>query len=228
MQPIAILALAATAAAFHVPVADKVVKRQDEAQLVSILAVLETALPASIEAVGITNEAAAYSIVESEIAASGTPSWLSALPTDVLAYFELIQASIQAGAASATATAASTSNATAAGAGGAAITSTASANSSSSAYGAGAAGAASTSSSNSSAAAGNNTSSGAAGASTSKKSSSAGSGSTAKSTSTAAAGGSTSSASGSTTTSAAGASMPSAIYGMGLAGAIGLVGVLAL
>ncbi|KAH0265135.1 hypothetical protein KCU71_g20039, partial [Aureobasidium melanogenum] len=59
-------------------------KRQaTDANLASIIEVLQTAVPTSIALEFLTNSAGVYSSVASELAASSTPSWIAGLPTDV-------------------------------------------------------------------------------------------------------------------------------------------------
>ncbi|KAI4740213.1 hypothetical protein E4T50_09376 [Aureobasidium sp. EXF-12298] len=62
-------------------------KRQaTDANLASIIQVLQTAVPTSIALEFLTNSAGVYSSVASELAASSTPSWIAGLPTDVKSY----------------------------------------------------------------------------------------------------------------------------------------------
>ncbi|CAD0082957.1 unnamed protein product, partial [Aureobasidium vineae] len=62
-------------------------KRQaTDANLASIYQVLQTAVPTSIALEFLTNSAGVFSSVSSELAASSTPSWIAALPTDVQSY----------------------------------------------------------------------------------------------------------------------------------------------
>lgn len=53
----------------------------------SIFNVLQTALPSSLVAEALTNSAAVSSEIASQFAAGETPSWYSALPTDIQSYF---------------------------------------------------------------------------------------------------------------------------------------------
>jgi len=48
---------------------------------------LYSALPSSLQAIALTNPAAAATIISSEFASSATPSWFSKLPADVQTYF---------------------------------------------------------------------------------------------------------------------------------------------
>jgi len=52
----------------------------------SVLSVLETALPSSLLAEALTNSAAVSSQIASEFSAGSTPSWFSALPTPIQSY----------------------------------------------------------------------------------------------------------------------------------------------
>jgi hypothetical protein len=52
----------------------------------SILKVLQTAVPTSIALDFLTNSAAVYSSIASDLAASSTPSWIAALPSDAKSY----------------------------------------------------------------------------------------------------------------------------------------------
>ncbi|THW79785.1 hypothetical protein D6D19_00960 [Aureobasidium pullulans] len=94
-------------------------KRQaTDANLASIYQVLQTAVPTSIALEFLTNSAGVYSSVASELAVSSTPSWIAALPSDVQSYLiGVAQTPSAASSAIANATAA-VANSTSAAAGG--------------------------------------------------------------------------------------------------------------
>lgn len=61
---------------------------------VSVLAVLATALPPSLVAIGVTNPAEVGSIVASSFSAGNTPAWYSGLPSDVKNYLTVLYAAV--------------------------------------------------------------------------------------------------------------------------------------
>ncbi|KAI4797496.1 hypothetical protein E4T44_12094, partial [Aureobasidium sp. EXF-8845] len=62
-------------------------KRQaTDASLPSIYQVLATAVPSSLIPEFLTNSAGVFSSLGAELAASSTPSWIAALPSDVQSY----------------------------------------------------------------------------------------------------------------------------------------------
>jgi hypothetical protein len=78
-------------------------KRQDATTTenpteVSVLAVLATALPSSLIAIGFTNAPEVGSIIESEFSAGQTPAWYSALPSDVKSYLPILLSEEEAAA----------------------------------------------------------------------------------------------------------------------------------
>ncbi|KEQ58119.1 uncharacterized protein M437DRAFT_32922, partial [Aureobasidium melanogenum CBS 110374] len=91
-------------------------KRQaTDANLVSIVQVLQTAVPSSIYQEFLTNSGGVYSSVASELAASSTPSWIAALPTGVKSYvFGLAEGTSAASSAIANATSAAAASVTSA------------------------------------------------------------------------------------------------------------------
>merc|ERR1712227_972387 len=205
-------------------------KRQaTDANLASIIEVLQTAVPTSLALEFLTNSAGIYSSVAAELAASSTPSWIAGLPTDVKSYLvgaaespsaasSAIANATSAAAASVTsapviianngtAVANQTAPATIAQNGTAIINGTTLGNGSAIVSGT----SSRTGSAASSSTSGSGSSSGAGSGSGSSGSSSRGSGSSA----------------GASSTSTGGASLPTAL-GMGLAGAVGLVGVFVL
>ncbi|KAF2770963.1 hypothetical protein EJ03DRAFT_326032 [Teratosphaeria nubilosa] len=161
----------------------------DYSSSVSVLSVLETALPSSLIAEAVTNSAAVSSQIASEFAEGSTPGWFQSLPPDVKTYLVPVSST-------ATATAASSGTAAATGA----------------SYGSGI-------STGSSGIMGGNTTAATA-VTTGSLSSSSSSASTSSGSSAASATGSSS--------SSAGASMPTAMFGAGIAGVMGLVCLLAL
>ncbi|KAF7189649.1 hypothetical protein HII31_08969 [Pseudocercospora fuligena] len=175
------VALAATA---YAQVDGTAEQSSQAAELLSVVSVLQTALPSSLIQEALTNSAGVSSELASEFAAGQTPSWFTALPSDVQTYL------VPAGAVA-------TANATA-------ITS---------ASGAPYPSANSTS--------GNSTTSRSRTLTTSASLTST----SGSSSETGASG--TGSSSESSSSSEAGA-MPTAIIGAGLAGAVGIVGLLAL
>ncbi|KAI7365795.1 hypothetical protein KC336_g21373, partial [Hortaea werneckii] len=73
-------ASALAASAFAVPQASQT------QELVSVLQVLQTALPSSLVAEALTNSAAVSSEIASQFSAGETPTWFTALPSDVQTY----------------------------------------------------------------------------------------------------------------------------------------------
>ncbi|KAK5123064.1 hypothetical protein LTR85_003260 [Meristemomyces frigidus] len=192
-----ILAVSALAAsAFAAPQASS------SENLVSVLSVLQTALPSSVIAEALTNSAAVSSEIASEFAAGNTPTWFTALPSDIQTY--LVPAATTA------------ANITSANATTILGTATGIAANSSAVSGAQSGILASASAHNSSV-----ISRASLGTSTASSSGSS-------SSSTGSSSGSSGSSSGSSSSSSAGASMPTAIIGAGLAGALGVVGLFAL
>ncbi|KAF2233580.1 hypothetical protein EV356DRAFT_567840 [Viridothelium virens] len=179
----------------------------------SVYQVLQTALPPSLISLATNDPAAASSVIASEFAGGQTPSWFTALPTDIQTY--LVPAATPASVASAAATSGAGSISSALGS----LTSAASslissANSSISAA-----------ASNLTATAANITAT-----ATGRNSSSLITSTSSTLGSTASSGGSTgaSSAAAGSSSSSAGAALPTAVIGGGLAGALGLIGMLAL
>lgn len=74
-------ALAATAFA-----QDEADASQEAAELLSVVSVLQTALPSSLIQDALTNSEGVSSQLASEFAAGNTPSWFTALPSDVQNY----------------------------------------------------------------------------------------------------------------------------------------------
>lgn len=191
----------------------------------SIIQVLQTALPSSLFQEALTNSAAVSSQIASEFAAGETPSWYSAIPSDIKTYLNPsnsaaassivsdLSSQITGMASIGTASAlqpnmtALSGNSTAVRASQSAILSSIHAQNSSVIANATAAGTSSGMMNSASMTGAGSSSTGGAGAGGSSQSSGS---------------------SGSSSSSSAGASMPTAIYGMSLAGAVGLVGVLAL
>ncbi|KAI9656791.1 MAG: hypothetical protein M1821_003430 [Bathelium mastoideum] len=203
---IAVLAFAASAVAS--PELDERQATSAGVNTASIYQVLQTALPPSIISLALTNSAAASSAIASEFAGGQTPSWFSALPSDVQTYLVPVAttaaASITSAESSIIASASSFIS---------------SANSSLSAV-----------ASNLTASAANSTATSAAGNSSSSLTTTSSSGASSTlggSTGSLGSGGASSTGAGSSTSSA-GAALPTAIIGGGLAGALGLLGVLAL
>ncbi|KXT10856.1 hypothetical protein AC579_1954 [Pseudocercospora musae] len=163
-----LFAAAALAAAAYAQVDGTAEQSAQAAELLSVVSVLQTALPSSLIQEALTNSAGVSSELASEFAAGQTPSWFTALPSDVQTYL------VPAGAIA-------TANATA-------ITS-------------------------------------ASGAPYPSANSTSRSSTTGSSSETGASG--TGSSNESSSSSEAGA-MPTAILGAGLAGAVGIVGLLAL
>lgn len=60
----------------------------------SVLGVLATALPPSLLAIGVTNAAELGSIIASSFSAGETPGWYSALPTDVKSYLTVLYSEV--------------------------------------------------------------------------------------------------------------------------------------
>ncbi|RMZ10505.1 hypothetical protein D0862_03233 [Hortaea werneckii] len=206
---------ALAASAFAVPQASQT------QELVSVLSVLQTALPSSLVAEALTNSAAVSSEIASQFSAGETPTWFTALPSDMQTYLvPLATNSAAASSALANITAAAP-NATlvAPTTGMANMTAVSS-------------GMASSVGSNSTAV--TSVSRGTLGSSsaTSGSGSSSTSGSDSDSDSGAGGAGSSSGSSGSSdsssSSSSAGASMPTAIMGAGIMGAAGIVGLFAL
>ncbi|KAK3068024.1 hypothetical protein LTR53_014726 [Teratosphaeriaceae sp. CCFEE 6253] len=175
---------------------------------ISLYSVLQTALPSSLVAEALTNSAAASSEIAAQFAAGQTPTWFSALPSDIKTYLVPLAtnpAALSSAAGNVTGAANATGilggNGTAIG--GVAQSSSAALNSSASSVVA--------VGSSSSAAAGmaSMTASGAA-------------------TSASASAASATGASGSSSTASAAGAIPTAVVGMGLAGVVGFVGLLAL
>ncbi|KAK3672529.1 hypothetical protein LTR78_007579 [Recurvomyces mirabilis] len=184
------------ATAFAAPQAGGV---SSSADIVLIYQVLQTALPSSLIAEAMTNPAAASSEIAAEFS-TATPTWFTALPTDIQTYLVPLATGGSlanvTGAANMTAIASSAiGNSTAVSAGQSSIL-------------------ASLSAQNSSVVAGATTGT------------SSGAGSTGSVTG-ASASRSASGSAGASSSSAAGA-VPTAIVGMGLAGAVGIVGLFAL
>ncbi|KAK4543675.1 hypothetical protein LTR36_005320 [Oleoguttula mirabilis] len=178
--------------------------------LVSLLSVLQTALPSSVIAEALTNSAAVSSQIASEFAAGQTPTWFTALPSDIQTYLVPVatnSAALSSAVANITAAANATIIATATGIAGNA----------SAVSGAQSGILASASAANSSVISRASLGTSTAGSSAT----STGSGSSSTS-------GSSGSSSGSSSSSSAGASMPTAIIGAGLAGVLGVVGLFAL
>ncbi|KAK1823703.1 hypothetical protein LTR12_001889 [Friedmanniomyces endolithicus] len=197
------------ASAFAAPQASASV---DHAPRISIYSVLQTALPSSLVAEALTNPSAASSDIAAEFA-TATPSWFTALPTDIQTYLVPLAtngASLSAAVGNATAAA----NAT--------MSSTMLANGT-----APSAGVAGMNSMNSSGVAGATAAMSSSASLTSIASSMSGSSIAVSSTAAAAAGASSTGSSGASSTSKAGA-VPTAVVGMGLAGMVGIVGLFAL
>ncbi|KAJ9628000.1 hypothetical protein H2203_003220 [Taxawa tesnikishii (nom. ined.)] len=226
MQFKTLAVLSLSAAAMAAPEAEK---RQATFDTISVLQVLQTALPSSLYSLATANPLAASSVIASEFSAGATPSWYSALPSDIqtllnpvvtgAANASSITSAIAGGITSAPAanTSALGVNSTAISASQSAILASIHAQNSSAIVAAnGTAGVASASGS------------GASTTSSGSSRTSSGSSSTSGAAAGSSASSSGSSSGSSTSSSAAGASMPTAIYGMGLAGAVGLVGLLAL
>jgi len=193
-----LLAVSAFAAsAFAVPQASS------SENLVSVLSVLQTALPSTLIQEALTNSAAVSSQIASEFSAGQTPTWFTALPSDIQTYLVPVPTGVANGTGAVTASPNATAlssiihNATAISAGQSSILASIHSQNSS---------VISRASLGTSTVAGA-TSTGASGSSAS---------------------GSSGSSSGSSSSSSAGASVPTAIVGMGLAGVVGFVGVLAL
>jgi uncharacterized membrane protein YgcG len=199
----------------------------------SILGVLQTALPSSLVAEAITNSAAVASEIASQFAAGETPTWYSALPTDIQSY---LMPSDAAGVSSLTAAASSLVT----GGVSAVTNATSSASSASITTAPGSLGTGSpllgpngtvatpngtlvgpngTTNGNST-----NLSSSMSSSSSGSSSSGSGSGSGSNSGSNSGSGSSSESSTGTSDSAAA----PTAFYGIGLAGVVGMVGVLAL
>ncbi|KAF2162352.1 hypothetical protein M409DRAFT_27356 [Zasmidium cellare ATCC 36951] len=79
---VAISALAATAFAQN----QSASASQSVEDLVSVISVLQTALPSSLIQEALTNSAAVSSEIASEFSAGSTPAWFTALPSDVQTY----------------------------------------------------------------------------------------------------------------------------------------------
>jgi hypothetical protein len=200
----------------------------------SILGVLQTALPSSLVAEAITNSAAVASEIASQFAAGETPTWFSALPSDIQGY---LAPTDMAGVSSLTAAASSlvtggvsaVSNATSSASSASITTAPGSLGTGSPLLGA-----------NGTVAAPNGTlvgPNGTTNGNTTNLSSSSSSSSTGSSSGSGSGSGSGSnsgsnSGSGSSSESSTGvsdsAAAPTAFYGIGLAGVVGMVGVLAL
>ncbi|RMY18239.1 hypothetical protein D0867_05462 [Hortaea werneckii] len=209
---------ALAASAFAVPQASQT------QELVSVLQVLQTALPSSLVAEALTNSAAVSSEIASQFSAGETPTWFTALPSDVQTYLVPLAtnsaaassalANITAAAPNATLiapttgmanmTAVSSGMASSVGSNSTAVTSVSRGTLGSSSATSGS-GSSSTSGSDSDSDSG----SGAGGAGSSS-------------------GSSGSSDSSSSSSSSAGASMPTAVMGAGIMGAAGIVGLFAL
>ncbi|KAI7277997.1 hypothetical protein KC345_g6211 [Hortaea werneckii] len=207
---------ALAASAFAVPQASQT------QELVSVLQVLQTALPSSLVAEALTNSAAVSSEIASQFSAGETPTWFTALPSDVQTYLIPLAtnsaaassalANITAAAPNATLiapttgmanmTAVSSGMASSIGSNSTAVTSVSRATLGSS-----------------------SATSGSGSSSTSGSDSDSGSGPGGAGSSS---GSSSSSDSSSSSSSSAGASMPTAIMGAGIMGAAGIVGLFAL
>lgn len=188
----------------------------------SILGVLQTALPESLVAEALTNSAAVASEIQSQFAAGETPSWYSALPTDVQGYL----VPTDAGGVSSLTAAASSLVSSASIAGGNATSNAITSAPSVTGTGGLPAGSAGTLIQNGTVTSGGNGTSAAGNSSTQLTSRTAsGPNSAATSDSTGTSGGSDDST---TTDSEGAAAAPTAFLGMGLAGALGVVGILAL
>ncbi|KAI5369917.1 hypothetical protein Slin15195_G007950 [Septoria linicola] len=170
----------------------------DAAQLLSVVSVLQTALPSSLIQEALTNSAGVSSELASQFAAGETPSWFTALPSDVQTYLVPTGGGVPSATAITTGTSISSS---ATGTGGF-IPGT-------------------------NATLGNGTSTALASRTSSKVQTGLTEGATESETGSSSATSSRTSAS-SSSTSEAGAGMPTAAVAMGFAGLAGVVGVLAL
>ncbi|KAK1068775.1 hypothetical protein LTR74_005433 [Friedmanniomyces endolithicus] len=180
---------------------------------ISIYSVLQTALPSSLVAEALTNPSAASSDIAAEFA-TATPSWFTALPTNIQTYLVPLAtngASLSAAVGNATAAANST------------MSSTMLANGT-----APSAGVAGMNSMNSSGVAGATAGTTAGGAGVASIASSMSGSSIAVSSSAAAAASSTGSGSSGASSSSKAGAVPTAVVGMGLAGMVGMVGLFAL
>ncbi|RMY48928.1 hypothetical protein D0865_07806 [Hortaea werneckii] len=208
---------ALAASAFAVPQASQT------QELVSVLQVLQTALPSSLVAEALTNSAAVSSEIASQFSAGETPTWFTALPSDVQTYLVPLAtnsaaassalANITAAAPNATLVAPTTgmANMTAVSSGMASSigsNSTAVTSVSRGTLGSSSATSSSGSSSTSGSDSDSDSGSGAGGAGSSS--------------------GSSGSSDSSSSSSSAGASMPTAVMGAGIMGAAGIVGLFAL
>ncbi|EME89760.1 uncharacterized protein MYCFIDRAFT_210177 [Pseudocercospora fijiensis CIRAD86] len=79
-------ASAALAAAAFAQVDGTAEQSSQAAELLSVVSVLQTALPSSLIQEALTNSAGVSSELASEFAAGQTPSWFTALPSDVQTY----------------------------------------------------------------------------------------------------------------------------------------------
>ncbi|GAB1736913.1 hypothetical protein NU219Hw_g8938t1 [Hortaea werneckii] len=206
---------ALAASAFAVPQASQT------QELVSVLQVLQTALPSSLVAEALTNSAAVSSEIASQFSAGETPTWFTALPSDVQTYLVPLAtnsaaassalANITAAAPNATLVAPTTgmANMTAVSSGMASsVGSNSTAVTSVSRGTLGSSSATSGSGSSSTSGSDSDSDSGAGGAGSSS--------------------GSSDSSDSSSSSSSAGASMPTAVMGAGIMGAAGIVGLFAL
>ncbi|KAI7157776.1 hypothetical protein KC349_g5373 [Hortaea werneckii] len=208
---------ALVASAFAVPQASQT------QELVSVLQVLQTALPSSLVAEALTNSAAVSSEIASQFSAGETPTWFTALPSDVQTYLVPLAtnsaaassalANITAAAPNATLVAPTTgmANMTAVSSGMASSigsNSTAVTSVSRGTLGSSSATSGSGSSSTSGSDSDSDSGSGSGGAGSSS--------------------GSSGSSDSSSSSSSAGASMPTAVMGAGIMGAAGIVGLFAL
>ncbi|TKA71726.1 hypothetical protein B0A49_05732 [Cryomyces minteri] len=219
MQYKALTLLALSAAAIAAPEKRQAASSPD---LISIISVLQTALPQSLVQMAFTNSAGVSSEIASQFAAGATPTWFTALPSDIQTYLvplatngaafssAVANATGVVGAPGVNATAIA-GNTTAIGVAQSSILSSIAAANSSTVANATSAGVVNLSST----------------ASITGSGSSSGSSSSAARTSTSSRT-SASAAAGSSSTSSAGASLPTAVVGMGLAGVVGFVGMLAL
>ncbi|KAK4508463.1 hypothetical protein PRZ48_002202 [Zasmidium cellare] len=176
---VAVSALAATAFAQNQTASAS----QSVEDLVSVISVLQTALPSSLIQEALTNSAAVSSKIASEFSAGETPAWFTALPSDVQTY--LVPAGTFPNATGSVVSAGATNSANSTG--------------------------------NTTTFSRTSTRAPTTITSTATSSETSGSGSN-----------DAASASDASSSSTGGASMPTNIVGLGLAGAVGLVGVLAL
>jgi hypothetical protein len=239
-QLIALPALAATVAAqdLYVEISNQTEfdHKANANRSNSIIQVLQTALPSSLVAEALTNSAAVGSEIASQFAAGETPTWFTALPTDIQGYLvptDLAGVSSLTAAASSLVSSASSAGFTGVGnaststpittAPGVIGTGTLINNNGTSVV----APNGTIIGNNNGTAAGNSSSSLSSGLSSSASTRSSSNSQTTSGSGSGSNSGSNSGSS-SSTASEAGAAMPTAFFGMGLAGAVGMIGVLAL